>query len=64
MTYYFSRVHFVKSTKLPIHIENWGFPEKAKAQPVLLEEYTYTNLKPNVGLTDADFDRRNKQYSF
>ena len=30
----------------------------------LLEEYTYTNIKINVGLTDADFDTKNPNYKF
>ncbi len=31
---------------------------------MLLEEYTYTDLKLNVGLTDWDFDHRNESYQF
>jgi hypothetical protein len=31
---------------------------------LLVEEYTYANLKLNVNLTDADFDVRNPQYRF
>ncbi len=33
-------------------------------QPQLLEEYTYLNVKLNVGLTDADFDDKNPEYNF
>ncbi len=35
-----------------------------KAASRLLEEYTYLNLKFNVGLTDWDFDHRNEEYQF
>lgn len=30
----------------------------------ILEEYTYTEINFNVGLTDHDFDHRNKEYNF
>ena len=29
-----------------------------------MEEYTYMNLRVNVGLKDRDFDPGNKQYSY
>jgi hypothetical protein len=32
--------------------------------PQILEEYTYQNLKINVGLTDLDFDKNNPKYGF
>ena len=57
MTYSLTRVWFARDSRLPIHIENHGFGTPGKAAP-LLEEYTYTNIKTNVGLKDADFDRR------
>ncbi len=34
------------------------------ALPPLLEKYYYTDLKTNVGLTDADFDPGNKEYNY
>ena len=33
-------------------------------EPPLVEEYTYANLKFNLGFTDADFDVNNPQYGF
>jgi hypothetical protein len=41
-----------------------GVPGKPGGQPYLIEEYTYTDVKPNVGLTDSDFDIRNRRYHF
>ena len=37
---------------------------KAGAEPELMEEYTYLNLKLNNGFTDADFDIKNPNYRF
>lgn len=36
----------------------------SRAKPVLEEEYTYMDVKLNVGLTDEDFDPDNKTYQF
>jgi hypothetical protein len=30
----------------------------------VIEEYTYLNMKLNVGLSDRDFDPSNKDYAF
>lgn len=38
-------------TRLVVH----GWPASEGEEPPLLEEYTYTDLQLNVGLTDADF---------
>ena len=41
--------------RIPIRIEGYDWPQREGDQPRLLEEYTYTRLRLNVGLTDADF---------
>ena len=33
-------------------------------EPVLEEEYTYTDVRVNVGLTDLEFDPDNPEYDF
>jgi hypothetical protein len=62
--FYRSRLYIDKKTNFPVRIEQWGFPPGAGAEPYLIEEYTYTDIKPNVGLTDNDFDVRNRRYHF
>jgi hypothetical protein len=49
---------------LPIRFEAYDWPRKLGAAPELVEEYTYLDLKLNVGLHDRDFDPANVQYSF
>ena len=39
-------------------------PAKAGDPLPVIEEYTYLNLKLNVGLTDKDFDHTNEEYNF
>jgi len=50
--------------KIPIRYAAYFWPQQAgQAEPVI-EAYTYTNMKLNVGLTDADFDPQNPNYNF
>ena len=41
----------------PVRIEYYDWPKSKGQVPPLVAEYTYTQLKINVGLTDEDFDR-------
>jgi outer membrane lipoprotein-sorting protein len=49
---------------VPIRYEAYSWPKTPGGPPTLDEEYTYINLKTNVGLTDADFDIHNPSYHF
>ncbi len=50
--------------KIPVRYAAYTWPRVAGGEPELLEEYTYQDIKFNVGLTDADFDTNNTQYGF
>ena len=58
------RVYFDQETNLPIRFESYDWPSEGKGEPSLLEEYTYSNLRTDLGLTDRDFDSGNPEYSF
>lgn len=60
--FYQARIFMDKDTNLPVHYEAYDWPEFEGQKPELMEQYTYTNLKVNVGLTDADFSEDNPQY--
>jgi len=49
---------------VPIRYEAYSWPKQPGGAPVLDEEYTYLNMKVNVGLTDADFDIHNPAYHY
>jgi hypothetical protein len=49
---------------LPIRFEAYDWPRHPGAPADLVEEYSYLDLKINVGLHDRDFDPANTQYSF
>lgn len=59
-----TRLYIDKKTNLPVRVEQYGFPVQRGGKPVLLEEYTYWNVRTNVGLKDVDFDRKNPAYKF
>lgn len=62
--FYKAEIFIDDELQVPIRYVAYDFPMKEGDQPPVLEEYTYVNLKLNVGLTDADFDRNNEQYNF
>ena len=47
---------------IPVHYEAYDWPKEQGGEPVLLEQYTYRDIKLNVGFTDYDFDPKNKDY--
>ena len=49
---------------IPIRYGAYDWPVGSQSQGDVIEEYTYHNLKTNVGLTDADFDPNNPKYNF
>lgn len=49
---------------LPIRFEAYDWPRRNGGQAELVEEYTYANLRIDVGLSERDFDPGNNQYSF
>jgi hypothetical protein len=61
--FYRSRLYIDKKTNFPVRLEQWGFPPEG-GEPYLIEEYTYTNIRPNAGLSESDFDVRNRRYHF
>ncbi len=50
--------------QIPVRYASYDWPPAARQEPVLIEEYTYTKVKLNVGLTDRDFDPANPEYDF
>lgn len=62
--FHVTRLYTDKATQMPVRVEQLDFPTKAGDQPQVLEQYTYIDLKTNVGLTDMDFDTKNKSYKF
>jgi hypothetical protein len=60
--FYQARIFVDKELELPVHYEAYGWPEEPGGEPDVLEQYTYTQLHLNRGLTDEDFSEDNPQY--
>jgi hypothetical protein len=63
--YEFHKAHvFIdKELKVPVRFAAYDWPVNGQ-KPALLEEYTYYNIKVNVGLTDMDFNKNNPAYRY
>jgi Protein of unknown function (DUF1571) len=62
--FYQAQVFIDDQINVPIRYIAYDWPVREGAEPEVIEEYNYLNLKVNVGLTDADFDPRNPIYNF
>jgi hypothetical protein len=62
----FHKAHVFLDDKLqiPVRYAAYDWQDTAGGEPKLIEEYTYYNVKVNVGLTDSDFSPENKKYKF
>jgi len=58
------RIFIDTALNLPVRFESYGWPKHEGDEPPLDEEYTYNNIRLNVGLCDRDFDRNNPEYAF
>lgn len=61
--YQMTRLFIEKSSGLPIRVEQYDFPAAKEKEAPLAEEYTYLNLKTNLGFKESDFDRNNPKYN-
>jgi outer membrane lipoprotein-sorting protein len=62
--FYRVRLYIDKELGLPIRFEAYDWPKRKGDEPQLAEEYNYSDMKLNVGLSDLDFDVANGRYSF
>ena len=62
--FYKAKVYIDKELNLPVRYAAYDWPTEKGAKPKLLEEYTYVQIKTNVGLTDEDFNHKNSDYDY
>ncbi|MCA9102100.1 MAG: DUF1571 domain-containing protein [Planctomycetales bacterium] len=62
--FYVMRIYLDKQWKVPVCMQAYGWPTQAGGAPQLVEEYTYSQLKFNVAMTDRDFDPNNPNYGY
>jgi len=62
--FHIAEIFIDKELNLPIRYAAYMWPKEKGGEPPVDEEYTYKDLKINVGLADKDFDPANKEYNF
>lgn len=62
--FYKAQVFIDDEMQIPVRFASYNWPSREGAEPQLIEEYTYTKVELNVGLTDFDFDPSNSAYNF
>jgi len=62
--FHVAQIFIDNELQMPIRYAAYDWPAEDGAKAEVIEEYTYLNLKPNVGLTDKDFDPENDSYNF
>jgi hypothetical protein len=64
LDFHMAQIFIDDELNVPIRYVAYDFPARAGEPLPVIEEYTYLNLKLNVGLSDKDFDHTNKEYNF
>ncbi|HEX4131245.1 MAG TPA: DUF1571 domain-containing protein [Pirellulales bacterium] len=62
--YHIARIYIDNQMNVPIRFEAYEWNPEPSGEPLLVEEYTYLNMRVNNGFTDADFDSANPNYQF
>lgn len=64
VTCYVARIFFDNERKIPLRYAAFLWPDSPAEELPVDEEYTYRDVRVNLGLTDADFDPDNPEYDF
>jgi hypothetical protein len=62
LRFHTASVFMDNATRVPLHFESFDWPREQDGAPVLLEQYTYRDIKLNVGFNDEDFSSNNPEY--
>ncbi|MEO1999806.1 MAG: DUF1571 domain-containing protein [Planctomycetaceae bacterium] len=62
--FHMTRLYVDKKTRFPVRVEQFGFPVSGTDRRPLVEQYTYSQIRSQVGLKDSDFDPKNSNYRF
>lgn len=61
--FYKAQVFIDNQYQIPVRFVSYNWPDRT-GEVTIQEEFTYTNIVPNVPLSDSDFDFRNPRYGF
>ena len=63
-SFYLTRLFVDDELEVPVRFSTYTWPRATGDRSSLLEEYTYTDIRLNLGPTDADCDVANPSYGF
>lgn len=61
--FHLTRLYIDSATNLPVRVQQYQFPRR-RGEAELYEEYTYFNIRTNVGFKDIDFNPGNPNYNY
>ena len=53
--FHLTRLYFDSATNFPVQVEHFDWPDSAQSEPLLVEKYSYADIRTNVGLTASEF---------
>lgn len=59
-----SKIYFDEEWRLPVRFQRWYWSSPTGGKELLVEDYTYEQVKFDCRLTDKDFDPENPEYDF
>lgn len=62
--FHMTRLWIDEKSGLAVRVQQFGFPKKKDAKPPMLEDYAFTSIKPELRLSDRDFDVNNPSYNY
>lgn len=62
--FHMTRLWIDEKSGLAVRVQQFGFPKKKDAKAPMLEDYAFTAIKPEVRLSDRDFDVNNPSYNY
>lgn len=62
--FHIAKIFIDDEYNIPLRYAAYSWPKEEGGKPVLEEEYTFTDIVINPGLTDIDFDVTNPKYDF
>lgn len=62
--FHLTRLWIEEKTGIAVRVQQFGFPKNKDAKPPVIEDYAFTAIKPEVRLTDRDFDISNPSYNY
>jgi hypothetical protein len=55
LSFHIANVYIDDEYQVPVRVDTYDWPQSGESQPLLINEFTYVDLKINIGLSNEDF---------